>query len=447
MRSRSALEGIGLALGAALEGIWCGAVAAALTGSSWALLSVFAVATAAAAAVIAEWTGASAGRDRAGRVAAAVLVAAAIVVLLAAGRAWAHDYILWQVVRDVLFVGLLAVLGIRLGGEEPSPEGAVRRAVRTFVLLCAVLVFAAAAGSTPGWATAAVVAALLAGVLLVAVMRYLALTDLVAEADRLPSWPWLLAVTGAALCVVAVAALVSQLLDIDVLRWLLGALAGVLAAALDAIAYALAWAGAGLIRALQWLLDLIHVRAPHLELEPPSGTRVRVVVPPYQKAAAGSSTTRLVLTLAAAVVAVAGSLAVVVYALRRLRRKAAPDEAVVEERETLGSLRGAAGAAAAGLGRRLRRRFSGLGRREARSPEELIRLRYAQLERRLEASGRARPPGVTVRDYLVSCVATMEAPPPAADLAGLYELARYSAHTVQADQAKRFEELAQAVRP
>ena len=215
--------------------------------------------------------------------AAAVLVATALVVLLAAGRAWAHDYILWQVVRDALFVGLLAVLGIRLGGEEPSPEGAVRRAVRAFVLLCAVLVFAAAAGSTPGWATAAVVAALLAGVLLVAVMRYLALTDLVAEADRLPSWPWLLAVTGAVLCVVAVAALVSQLLDIDVLRWLLGALAGVLAAALDAIAYALAWAGAGLIRALQWLLGLIHVRAPHLELEPPSGTRVKVVVPPYRE--------------------------------------------------------------------------------------------------------------------------------------------------------------------
>ena len=446
MRSRSALEGIGLALGAALEGVWCGAVAAVLTGSSWALLTVFAVATAAAAAVIAEWTGASAGRDRAGRVAAAVLVATAIVVLLVAGRAWAHDYILWQVVRDALFVGLLAVLGIRLGGEEPSPEGAVRRAVRAFVLLCAVLVFAAAAGSTPGWATAAVVVALLAGVLLVAVMRYLALTDLVAEADRLPSWPWLLAVTGAVLCIVAVAALVSQLLDIDVLRWLLGALAGVLAAALDAIVYALAWAGAGLIRALQWLLDLIHVRAPHLELEPPSGTRVKVVVPPYREPAAGSSTTRLVLTVTAAVVAVAGSLAVVVYALRRLRRR---DRRRRGGRGRTGDARlaqGRGGIAAAGLGRRLRRRFSGLGRREARSSGELIRLRYAQLERRLEASGRARPPGVTVRDYLVSCTATMEAPPPAADLAGLYELARYSAHTVQADQAKRFEELAQAVR-
>ena len=166
------------------------------------------------------------------------------------------------------------------------------------------------------------------------------------------------------------------------------------------------------MRAVQWLLGLIDVRAPHLELEPPSGTRVKVIVPPYRQAASGLSTTRLVLTVSGALVAVAGSLAVVLFALRRLRRPAASDDAVVEEREALGSLRGAAGAAATGLGRRLRRRFSGLGRREARSPGELVRLRYAQLERRLAASGKARPPGVTVRDHLAACAAAMEAPPP-----------------------------------
>ena len=446
MRSRSALERAGLALGAALEGVWCGALAAVLTGSSWALLSVFAVATAAAAAVIAEWTGASAGRDRAGRVAAAVLVATAVVVLLAAGRAWAHDYILWQVVRDALFVSLLAVLGIRLGGEEPSPEGAVRRAVRAFILLCAVLVFAAAAGSTPGWASAAVVAALLAGVLLVAVMRYLALTDLVAEADRLPSWPWLLAVTGAVLCVVAVAALVSQLLDIDVLRWLLGALAGVLAAALDAIAYALAWAGAGLIRALQWLLGLIHVRAPHLELEPPSGTPGKVVVPPYRKAAPGSSHE------AGADGGRGRCRRGRIVGGRRLRpAPSAPPEPPPTRRSRRSGRRSVrSGARRAppqpgwGGGSVAGSPDSAAGR--LAPPGSCIRLRYAQLERRLAAAGQARPPGVTVRVYLVSCAATTEAPPLAADLAGLYELARYSAHTVDAAQAKRFEELAQTVR-
>ena len=181
-----------------------------------------------AAAVIAEWTGASAGRDRAGRVAAAILVAVAVVVLLAAGGACGRTTTSsGRSCGTSCSWACSPFSAFRLGGEEPSPEGAVRRAVRAFVLLCAVLVFAAAAGSTPGWATVAVVVALLAGVLLIAVMRYRALTDLVAEADRLPSWPWLLAVTGAVLCVVAGAALVNQLLDIDALRWLLGALAGV----------------------------------------------------------------------------------------------------------------------------------------------------------------------------------------------------------------------------
>jgi hypothetical protein len=127
-------------------------------------------------------------------------------------------------------------------------------------------------------------------------------------------------------------------------------------------------------------------------------------------------------------------------------RSALPDEAVEEEREALGSLREAVGAVAGRLGRRLRR-FASLGRREARSPAELVRLRYAQLEQRLTAAGRPRPPGVTVREYLAQCAAAMDVPPPVADVAGLYELARYSAHVVEEAQARRFEELAQAVRP
>lgn len=54
---------------------------------------------------------------------------------------------------------------------------------------------------------------------------------------------------------------------------------------------------------------------------------------------------------------------------------------------------------------------------------------------------------MTVREYLVTCAAAMQAPPPVADVAGLYELARYSAHAVDAAQARRFEELAQAIMP
>ena len=231
-----------------------------------------------------------------------------------------------------------------------------------------------------------------------------------------------------------------------ILRWLLSVAAAVLSTTLDAIIYAVGWAGAGLARALGWVLSLIHVRAPRLELKPPPASRVKVVVPPYQPAAPGSSATRLVVTVAAALVAVVASLAVVVFALRRLRSRSAADEAVEEEREALGSLREATGAVVGRLGRRLRG-FASLGRAETRSPGELVRLRYAQLEQRLTAAGRPRPLGVTVREYLVACAAAMEAPPPVADVAGLYELARYSAHAVDAAQARRFEELAQAIMP
>jgi uncharacterized membrane protein len=446
MPSRSTLERAGVALGAVVEAVWCGALAAALTGSPWALLAIFAIVMLVAAAAITRWTGAAQDRERAGRSAAAVLVVVGVAALLVAGQAWTHDFLPWQVVRDALFVSGLVLLGIRLGGDDPTPETAVRRAIRGFALLCAVLVCAAAAGSTPGWAVAALVTALVAGGLLIAVMRYRSLTDLVAATDRLPSWPWLLAVTGAILCVVAIAALLGQLLDVDILRWLLSAAAAVLSATLDAIIYAVGWAGAALARALGWVLSLLHVRAPRLELKPPPASRVKVVVPPYQPAAPGSSATRLVATVAAALVAVVASLAVVVFALRRLRSRSAADEAVEEEREALGSLREATGAAVGRLGRRLRG-FASLGRRETRSPRELVRLRYARLEQRLSAAGRPRPLGVTVREYLVACAAAMEAPPPVADVAGLYELARYSAHAVDAAQARRFEELAQAIMP
>ena len=173
------------------------------------------------------------------------LVIAGVAGLLAAGQGWTHDFLLWQVVRDALFVGGLILLGIKLGGDDPTPEIAVRRAIRGFALLCAVLVCAAAAGSTPGWAAAAVVTALVAGGLLIAVMRYRSLTELVAATDRPPPWSWLLAVSGAILCVVAIAAFLGQLLDIDVLRWLLGAAAAVLSTTLDAIIYAVGWAGRG----------------------------------------------------------------------------------------------------------------------------------------------------------------------------------------------------------
>lgn len=455
MRSRSWLEHAGLVLGAAADGIWCGALAAALMGTSWALLTGFAAATILAAALLARRFSIGEGREWAARLLAVTLILVATGALLAVGRAWAHHSLLWQAVRDFAAASGLVLLGISLGRASLSPEAAVGRAVRGFALLCAVLVGAALAGSAPEWAAAAVVAALVVGGLLIAIVRYRALTDLVDPAERLPAWPWLLAVVGALLGVIAIGALLSQVLGADVLLWALGVLASVLRYALDGVAYLIGTAGAGLLRGISWLLSVLHVHArdpadlPHLAARPPllklrhsGGTHIW-------------SGTKPLFTAAGALVAIGLSLALVAVALRRFRREPPAEDAVVEEREALGSLRSAAGDFAGRVGRRLRRRLAALRRHDPLTPAELVRLRYAELERRLARAGQPRLPGVTVRDYLAAALPPLEAaaPPPteampalapAADLAAIYELARYSSHTIDAAQAYRFETLARA---
>jgi hypothetical protein len=57
---------------------------------------------------------------------------------------------------------------------------------------------------------------------------------------------------------------------------------------------------------------------------------------------------------------------------------------------------------------------------------------------------------VTVREHLAAVTAPVHetpafGPQPAADLAAIYEVARYSAHAVGAADAQRFEALARAV--
>ena len=88
-------------------------------------------------------------------------------------------------------------------------------------------------------------AALVAGGLHVAVVRYRSLTDLVADRDRLRAWPWLLAVTAAILGVLAVAALAGQLLDAGGSHGLLASALAVLAYAARVFAYVVGWVGAG----------------------------------------------------------------------------------------------------------------------------------------------------------------------------------------------------------
>ncbi len=382
-------------------------------------------------------------------------------MLLVAGRSWAHPSLLWQAARDFVYAAGLVLVGIYLGRAPEAPDAAVRRAVRAFALLCVILVTAALAGSTPGWAAWAVVASLAAGGLLVALARYRDLVDLVDPAERMPAWPWLLAVAGALLAVVALGALLSLAFRTDAILSILHVVGGALRYALDGIAYALVYTAAALMRGLSWILGLFHVRAWHAKWVPPLKPKPPVIAPwrngsGYRFPSAG----KLAGTIAGAVLVIGGLLALVAVSLRRLRREAPSEVMVVEEREELASLRSVAGEFAGRLGGRLRRRFDGLFRREALTPAELVRRRYAELERRLSRAGRPRQPGTTVRDYLAAAAqplapppAATSAPPPAAaapssvgpaaaDLAGLYELARYSAQEVDDSQAERFASLA-----
>ena len=158
-----------------------------------------------------------------------------------------------------------------------------------------------------------------------------------------------------------------------------------------------------------------------------------------------SALTRVLVMAGLAALAIAASVAVVVFALRRMSREPSRDEAVVEEREAVRSVSSATGAALGGLGRRLSALVR--GRRRPRTPAEAVRADYARLEHRLARAGSPRAAGTTVRSYLGSGVATDESPGAAAELATLYELARYSTDAVDDAQARRFGDLARSCRP
>ena len=425
MRSRSGVEVAGLVLGAAVDGVWAGALAAALTGAQGPALFLLAFAAVLAAALAARWSGQGEARDVAGRFLVAVVVLVAAGVMLAAGRAWAQPSSLWLVMRDVVYAAGLVFLGIRLGRGSQLPEDALRRAVAGFAILCVVVTTASAAGPAPGWASEAVVASLALGGLYVAIVRYQSLTELVDPSERLPAWPWLLAVAGALLLVIVAGALLSRAFATYLLPLILDVAVTVLGSVL---------------RGLTWLLGLLHVHGlPTLEPKaipapPMSPHRHTVVVKDL-------GATRAVVTAVAALAVVAFSLALVVVALRRIHRE--PPVEVAEERETLTTLTIAAGDLAARLGRRLRRLAP--RRLAARTSAERVRLRYAELEHRLSRAGYPRSTGVTVRGYLAYVAGTSPATGEAADdLAAIYERARYSGRAVQAAEARRFEALARA---
>ena len=252
---------------------------------------------------------------------------------------------------------------------------------------------------------------------------------------------------GVLVLVVAAGALLSLVLRVDVILWFLAVAGEVLQYLLRLLAFVLGWAGAGILRALSWLLGLFHLHGLP-PVEPPEGNRPHLQAVPKAPRGGAYAWTRVVLTVAAAAVAVVVPLLLVAFALRRVRGSVPED--VVEERETVLTVRSAGADAAA----RLRRRLASLVPRRSPpvTPAEQVRRDYEGLERRLGRAGHPRPAASTVRTYLLDLPAPPGEPAgpepaagvPAAELARLYELARYSAAGVDAAAAHRFRDLARA---
>lgn len=439
MRSRSLADALPPAFGAVAEGVWTGAMAALVTGDSGAAYMAGAATAVAAAALLARYAGRGEGPGRGARALAVALTLVVAATMLVAEHSWSSPHLVASVLVAVAFSALLVLLGISLGRETMSAERALRRALRGFGLLCVLLALAALSDATPGWASGAVVAALVAGALLVVAARAEALSASVPAEDRAPAGRWLLAVVGVLLFVVAVGALVSLLLQVDVLLWALAAAGDVIRYLLQLVAFVVGWVGAGLVRVLSWALGLFHLR-PLPPVEPPAAPPVHAAVPKRAPGTGAWGAARVAAMIAAAAVAVAVPLLLVAFALRRFRRPT--PTGVEEERESVLTFRAAAGQTAG----RLRRRLAGLvpHRRPPASPAELVRRRYEELERRLAHAGHPRPPGRTVRAFLQSVSGAAGGWAPAAELASAYERARYSAHALDSAAAQRFESLAAA---
>lgn len=463
MRSRSSAEWAGLAFGAAAQAVWCGVLAGALSGGAWPVLGAFAAAAMLAAAVVTDWTHGAESRLVRGRAVLVALVLLEAALLLVTGRAWAHEYLVWQIVRDLLFVAGVTVLGVYLGAQRQTPDDAVRRAVRAFALVCAVLAAAAVGGAAPAHAAAAVAAVMVAGALHVVAERYVDLSELMPAGDRLPVQPWLLAVAAVVAAILVVAAFAGLLLDSDVLHRALGVALDVISYAAGGVAWVVGWAGVGVTRLLSWLGSLVGLHVH--EAMPPQAPAPAMLERAPRHTTQLPAAVRLAIVGLVATAGVAASLGVLVLALRRLHREASSDERVVEERETVRSL-GSVAAGALGAAGRGVRRLIGVRRRPA-SADEIIRLEYARLEARLAKAGAPRGTGETVRAYLAGRALAsgaevrqtasaaggdggVEVPAatepsgvvPAAELAGLYEIARYAPYSVGLDQARRFEDLA-----
>ncbi len=169
----------------------------------------------------------------------------------------------------------------------------------------------------------------------------------------------------------------------DFVSQVLSAVGTVLGYLLAVVAYAIGFAGAAVIRGAAWLFSVLHLHELQSPEPPQSPKLPDVLLTPRPQPEGTRRVSRLFTIVTLAALAVGASLALVALALRRFRR-GLPEE-VQEERETVLTFRAAAAAGAGRLAGRLRRLVTRTP--PPRTPAELVRRRYAELERRLRRGG------------------------------------------------------------
>jgi hypothetical protein len=430
MRSRRLDAGVSL-LAALLEALWVGALAALLTSSSPAGPVALCFCLIAAATVIADRSrrtvaaaaaaAAAQGREAPPHVAAAPLrhrlallaLGVATAAVLAAltgphGLRQTAD----ATARAVLLVGVCLELGVLAGRAEVEPDGALRRAVRGFVLVFAVVFVASLARHGLPGAGVLVAAAVLGGTGLIVVARLRSIVAVV-DGGGAPT-PWIGAVLLVDLLVLTLALLLTAAPLGGALAWL----GGPLVLALHGLQDAVAWAAAGIAYVVAWGIATL-VAPLHLHLHP-HAFRPSLPHPLRTTTPTHGRPDPIVAEVAAACALLAVAALSVWLVARSLRvERHAADDTVVEEHEHLEhepELRAA--------GRRLARRLRRLFERD-RTPADALRAEYRRLERALHRAGHERAPAWTVRRYLDACLATDDVRDASTLLVGLYERARY----------------------
>ena len=424
------LDAGGPLLAALLEALWVGTLAALIASSApagWVALCfglIAAAALLAARARRAAAAGAAAALARgdeppptvtaapaAYRLALLAVGAGTTAAITAATAPHGLRETAGALIGAVLLVGACLELGVLVGRAELDPDRALRRALRGFVLLFAVVFLAALGGHAPAGAGVLVAVAVLAAAGLIVVVRMRAIVA--AVEDGVPPVRWIAVVLLADLIALALALLLTAAPLHGGLAWLSGPLAAGLRGLLDVIGFVAAAAAYVVARGLAALLALLHL---HLHLPATRPGSSHPLRPAGQRPSHSDPLVAAIAVVAAAVVAL-----VVWLVTRSLRvERRAGEETVVEEHERLAhepELRAA--------GRRLARRLRRLVERD-RTPAEALRAEYRRLERTLRRAGHERAPSQTVRRYLAACLAADESRDATDRLVSLYERARYA---------------------